>query len=148
MEKNFVKVQSTKDIIISLSLIVAGVAIALLPIGGAANVTGILVAITGAILLFTLKNGYKESLSGERYDKIEHYYPINMKNELVAAVSSHPESLVHGDGNHGNAMRLVIFFNKKSNKAFVQLYEYVPYKYELRTNIIEYNLAQVAQLLN
>lgn len=148
MEKNFVKVQSTKDIIISFSLIIAGVAMSLLPIGGAANVTGILVAITGAILLFTLKNGYKDRLSGERYDKIEHYYPINMKNEIVAAVSSHPESLVHGDGNHGNAMRLVIFFNKKSNKAFVQLYEYVPYKYELRTNIIEYNLAQVAQLLN
>ena len=60
MEKNFVKVQSTKDIIISISLIVIGAALALLPLGGATNVTGICVAITGVILLFLLKNGYKE----------------------------------------------------------------------------------------
>ena len=147
MEKNFVKVQSSKDIIISISLIALGVALAVLPLGGATNVTGVCVAITGLILLFLLKNGYKDSSTGERYSKKELYYHISMKNELITQVTQKPDFMEPGCDESNNALRLVIYYSEKSGKAYLQLFEYVPYKYEARTDVIEYNLAQVAQLL-
>lgn len=147
MEKNFVKVQSSRDIIISISLIVLGIALAVLPLGGATNVTGICVAITGLILIFLLKNGYKDSSTGERYAKKEQYYHINKKNELIAQVAQNPQSLEAGTDESNNALRLVIYYSEKSGKAYLQLFEYVPYKYEARTDMIEYNLAQVNKLI-
>ena len=147
MEKNFVKVQSSKDIITSISLIILGAALALLPLGGATNVTGICVAITGLILVFTLKNGYKESESGERFVKKEHYYPENMKAELQSAVAANPNTIAQGSGDKGNAIRLKIFYNRQSGKAFVQLFEYVPYKYQPCTDMMEYNLSQIENLI-
>lgn len=147
MEKNFVKVQSSRDIIISIALIVLGIALAVLPLGGATNVTGICVAITGLILIFLLKNGYKDSSTGERYIKKELYYHISMKNELIAQVANNPEAAEAGTDESNNALRLVIYYSEKSGKAYLQLFEYVPYKYEARTDMIEYNLAQVNKLI-
>lgn len=147
MEKNFVKVQSSKDIILSISLIILGVALAVLPLGGAVNVTGICVAITGLILIFLLKNGYKDSSTGERYAKKELYYHISMKNELIAHVTQKPEAIEAGTDESNNALRLVIYYSEKSGKAYLQLFEYVPYKYEARTDMMEYDLAQVHKLI-
>lgn len=147
MEKNFVKVQSSKDIIISISLIVIGAALALLPLGGATNVTGICVAITGVILLLLLKNGYKDSATGERYAKKELYYHISMKNELTAHIAKNPEAIEAGTDESNNALRLVVYYSEKSGKAYMQLFEYVPYKYEARTDMMEYDLAQVNKFI-
>ena len=138
MEKNFVKVQSSKDIIISISLIVIGAALALLPLGGATNVTGICVAITGVILLLLLKNGYKDSATGERYV---------MKNELTSQIAQNPEAIEAGTDESNNALRLVVYYSEKSGKAYMQLFEYVPYKYEARTDMMEHSLAQVNKLI-
>ena len=94
-----------------------------------------------------LKNGYKESESGERFVKKEHYYPENMKAELQSAVAANPNTIAQGSGDKGNAIRLEIFYNRQSGKAFVQLFEYVPYKYQPCSDMMEYNLSQIENLI-
>lgn len=147
MEKNFIKVQSNKDIIISLTLIILGAALALLPLGGATNVTGIFIAITGIILVFTLKNVYKESISGERYSKKEYFYHINLKNELINHIKTNPKAIEAGSDVSNNSLSMVIFYSKHSGKAYLQLQEYIPYKYEACTEMQECTLSEVEHLI-
>lgn len=147
MEKNFVKVQSTKDITIGASLIIAGIVMAIAPIGGAMNVTGILTAVTGLVLLFILKNGYKDSNTGERYIKKEYFYPANMKTQLIAALTANPDTILPNNGENGNAIRLEIFYNKTLDKAYLQLFEYIPYKYEPCSDVVVLNTTGIQNLV-
>ena len=69
MEKTFNRVRSTKDIIIFVSLVIAGSVLILLPTGAAVNITGFFMIFTGIILAFVLKTGYKDMETGEAYWK-------------------------------------------------------------------------------
>ena len=47
----------------------------------------------------------------------------------------------------GNAIRLDVYYSKASGKAYLQLFEYVPYKYEPCTKVYEYEIAKVGKLI-
>lgn len=147
MEKNFIKVRSTKDITTVASLVIIGLILALLPIGGAANVTGYIVIATGLLFIPILKSGYKDAWEGKRYTKKEFYFANNKLAELVAAVTNAPENIAVDSNEKGNTIRLELFYSKETGRAFMQLQEYVPYKYEPRTDVIEYKLSQIENLI-
>ena len=60
MEKTFIRVRSIKDIVIFVSLVIAGSVLILLPTGAAVNITGFFLIFAGLILAFVLKSGYKD----------------------------------------------------------------------------------------
>ena len=70
MEKKFIKTRCVKDIIIFASLIVIGALLSFLSIGIEMNIVGWTLVITGIILAFVLKNGYKDINSGEAISRI------------------------------------------------------------------------------
>ena len=147
MEKAFVKVRSVKDIVIFVSLIVLGSVLVALPTGTGVNIAGFFMIFAGLITALILKSGYKEETTGEKYCKKEYYFQQAMNAAISSAIASRPESIDLGEANKGNAVKLDIYYSKASGKAYLQLFEYVPYKYEPCSKIHEHTLDKVAKLI-
>ncbi len=147
MENNFIKIHSTKDIIIISILIIIGILLAILPIGGAINVTGYILIVIGALLIPFYKNGYKDAWEGKSYIKKEYYFANNRKAELIASVIDHPQNINIEEQDKGNTLRLIVFYSKESGRAFLQLQEYIPYKYEPCTDVVEHKVSQIGNLI-
>ena len=47
----------------------------------------------------------------------------------------------------GNAVRLDVYYSKASGKAYLQLFEYIPYKYEPCSKIYEHEIIKVGKLI-
>ena len=128
MEKTFIRVRSVKDIVISASLIILGSILIALPTGAGVNIAGFFMIFAGLILFLIIKSGYKDTETGISYKKKEYYFQQAMNAPISAALASKPESIDMGEANKGNAIKLDIYYSKASGKAYIQLFEYVPYK--------------------
>ena len=148
MEKEFCRVRSVKDIIIWSFLVSAGCALIAFPTPVSVNILGLLMVMTGMILGFILKTGYRDSESGEMYCKQERFFAKSCKPELEAAIAKTPCKLKPADENQGTGLRLDIYYNRKNGKAYAQLFEYVPYTYEPCSCIYEHDISKVDHLLS
>ena len=146
MEKTFIRVRSIKDIVIFVSLVIAGSVLILLPTGAAVNITGFFLIFAGLILAFVLKSGYKDIETGEKFQKEEHYFQQACKPEISAALVSNPGSVDLTQANKGSALKLDVYYNRKSGKAYLQLFEYIPYKYEPCSKVYEHEVAKVEKM--
>ena len=147
MKKEFVRVRSAKDIVISLSLIALGCVLILLPTGAAVNITGFFLILAGLILALVMKSGYKDQDTGHMYAKKEHYFQQAMNAPISSAIASRPGSVDLSEADKGNAVRLDVYYGKSTGKAYLQLFEYVPYKYEPCSNMYEHELDTVEHLI-
>lgn len=147
MDKTFIRVRSITDIVISATLIVLGGVLIALPTTASVNITGFLMIIAGIILSLFLKTGYRDQETGENYLKKEHYFQHAMNAQVASAIASKPESLDLPAESHGNSMRLDVYFNKSAKKAYIQLHEYIPYKYEPCSKMYEYEIDRVNKLI-
>lgn len=147
MEKTFIRVRSVKDIVISASLIILGSILVALPTGAGVNIAGFFMIFAGLILFFILKSGYKDTETGISYKKKEYYFQQAMNAPISAALASKPESIDLGEANKGNAIKLDIYYSNTSGKAYLQLFEYIPYKYEPCSKIYEYSRERIEYLI-
>ena len=147
MEKTFIRVRSAKDIVIFVSLVIAGSVLILLPTGAAVNITGFFLIFAGLILAFVLKSGYKDTETGEKFLKEEHYFQQAMNAAISTAIANKPESVDLSQEDKGNAIRLDVYYSASANKAYVQLFEYIPYRYEPCSKMYEYEISRVAKLI-
>lgn len=147
MEKEFVRVRSVKDIIIFLSLLILGSVLIMLPTGAAVNITGFFLIFAGIILALVLKTAYKDLDTGIKYQKKERFFQQAMNAAISSAIASKPDSVDLGEEDKGNAVRLDVYFSKSAGKAYLQLFEYVPYKYVPCSKIYEYEIEKVQNLI-
>ncbi len=147
MEDKFIKVSSTKNKIISLLVIIAGCILTAIPLGTVANLTGVLLIITGLILIFTLKSNYKCIETGEIFSMKEFYFEEKQKDKLLNAIKNSPETIDTTDADKGNAVRLDIFYSKKQGKAIMQLFKYVPYEYKPYSDVIECEYSKIENIV-
>ena len=147
MEKTFIRVRSVKDIVISASLVILGSILVALPTGAGINIAGFFMIFAGIILFLILKSGYKETETGISYKKKEYYFQQVMNAPISAALASKPESIDLGEANKGNAIKLDIYYSTASGKAYLQLFEYIPYKYEPCSKMYEYETARIDKIL-
>ena len=147
MEKEFLRVISTKDVMLFSSLIVIGSILVYLPTGASINITGFFMITAGLILSFILRTGYKDVATGERYEKKEYYFQQAMHTQIMSALASRPESVNLGEADKGSAVKLDIYYSQMSGKAYLQLFEYVPYRYEPCSKIYEYKVERVMNLI-
>ena len=147
MEKEFIRVRSVKDIVIFSTLIIAGAILIALPTGTAVNITGFFLIFAGLILILVMKSAYKDTETGVRYQKKERFFQQAMNAPISSALASKPDSVDLSEEDKGNAVRLDIYFSKTSGKAYLQLFEYVPYKYEPCSAIYEHETARIENLL-
>ena len=147
MEKTFTRVHSIKDIVIFISLLVLGGILVAVPTGDAVNITGFFLVFAGAILALVLKTGYKDVETNEKYIKKERYFQQTMHAAIADAIASKPDSIDLSQENKGNALKLDIYFSKATGKAYIQLFEYVPYTYQPCSKMSEYEISKVGKLI-
>ncbi len=147
MEKTFIRVRSIKDIVISVSLIVLGSVLVALPTSASVNITGFFMIFAGIILALVLKTGYKDTETGEMYCKKEHYFQQSMNALIASVIEAKPDAVDLSEAEKGNAVRLDVYFSKSTGKAYLQLFEYIPYKYEPCSKTYEHELARVGNLI-
>ncbi len=147
MENRFIRVRSVKDSVIAISLIVVGIILMSLSLGTNVNLASFILIVLGAFLFFVLKSGYMDTETGEKCFKKEHYFAPNAKAMLTLAVASNPEGIDLSKAGEGNSLKLDIYYNPASGKAYLYLYEYVPHHYVLCGQMREYEMGRVVQLL-
>lgn len=144
------RVRSIKDITIVSSLIIIGSVLLSLPDSSSLNISGFFVLFTGIVLGFILKSGYVDVDTGMRYSKKERYFEGCRRDELSSAISS-KDCICKVNLNNedkGNAIRLDIYYSKKAGKAYIQVFEYIPYKYEPYSRLFEHELKNVYELID
>ena len=147
MEKEFSRVRSAQDIIISLILIVAGAVLVAMPTSTSVNIVGFFFIFAGLILVFTLKTCYRLEGTKETYKKAEKFFAQSKKDSFTAALASDPAKIDTAEENKGNGLRVDVFYNRKTDKAYCRLYEYIPYRYEPCSPVYEYKASQVENLI-
>lgn len=144
MEKNFTRVRSIKDLIISLTILIGGCVLAALPTSDSLNITGFFLMLTGLLLLFLMKTAYEDASNGEKYTKKERFFSNEKREQLKQTLTS-PASFSADGEDKGNALRLDIYYNK--NRIYLQMFEYVPYKYEPCSRVFEHDAVTGTSLL-
>ena len=147
MEKTFVRVHSIKDIVIFISLLVLGGILVAIPAGDAVNITGFFLLFAGAILALVLKTGYKDVETNAKYYKKERYFQQTMHATIANAIASKPDSVDLSEEDKGNAVKLDIYYSRSTGKAYIQLFEYVPYTYQPCSKMYEYEISKVGKLI-
>ena len=74
MNLNFSRVRSANDIIVSLSLIIAGAVLMFLPYGTGLNIAGFFFLLTGVLFMALFKSVYKLDGTEETYYRKELYF--------------------------------------------------------------------------
>ena len=147
MEKTFTRVHSIKDIVIFISLLVLGGLLVAIPASDAVNIAGFFLLFAGIILALVLKTGYKDVDTNAKYNKKERYFQQTMHTTIANAIASKPDSIDLSEENKGNAIKLDIYYSKVTGKAYIQLFEYVPYTYQPCSKMYEYDLSKVGKLI-
>ena len=147
MEKTFTRVHSIKDIVIFISLLILGGILVAVPTSDAVNITGFFLIFAGVILALVLKTGYKDIETNAKYQKIERYFQQAEHAAISSAIASKPDSVDLSQENNGNAIKLDIYYSKATGKAYIQLFEYVPYTYQPCSKMYEYEISKVGKLI-
>lgn len=147
MEHKFVKVRSIKDIVKFTSLIAIGLILTVISNVVEVYLAGYALISIGVVLGFFLKSGFKDIETQEIYFKKEFSFSENMKTSILSALSSSVESIDISQENKGQAIILQMFYGKTSGKAYLQLFEYVPYQYVPCSEVYEYEISKIAYLL-
>ncbi len=146
MEKNFIRVRSIKDITISSVLTITGCVLIALPTATSINVLGFFMIFTGILLFFLLKTGYKDQESGVKYCKKERFFAQAQRAAILDKLACNPDGINLKEEDQGNAVRLDIFYSEADGKAYLQLFEYIPYKYEPCSKLYEHSLCNITNL--
>ena len=141
MENNFVKVHSNKDIIISIIVIVAGIAIILVN-----TMLGIFIILCGLLSFLLYKSGYKYDNKGVKLKKKSLELSRTCQQSVLDFLNGQNMQLNLIHGNEGGTFMLEVWFNKEEKIAYAQASVYQELGYRKITEIVKLN-ASNAQLL-
>ena len=149
MEKKFIRVRSTKDVVLSSLITLAGVVLFILDFSIGIRILGFFMILIGLLLFFTLKSSYKDEETGIKYHKKEKYFEGHKRDELSSAITRRncKCKVDLSEENKGNTLRLDIYYNKQAGKAYMQIFEYIPYTYEPYSALYEHEVANVTELI-
>lgn len=146
MKREFNKTRSLSDIIISIATILGGTICLAIPSSDSINVAGFFLIITGLVLVFLLKTSFKDSETGIIFKKKERFFSMDMKEEILSAMTRQT-AIDSRKENIGNSLKLDVYWSRKNNKAYAQLFEYIPYTYEPCTELYEYTVDKATELI-
>ena len=147
MEKKFIRVRSAKDILIFSSLIATGIVLALIMDTAEIHFAGYAFIAIGVLGFCFLKSGYKDVETKEIYFAKEFSFPGNMKSSILSALALSPGAIDLTQDGKGEALMLKMYCSKTSGKAYLQLFEFVPHQYEPCSEMYEYEISKIANLL-
>ena len=149
MEEQFCRVRSASDIFISSVLIITGAVLLMGNFQIGIMIAGFFMLLTGILFMCLLKTVYKDKtdISGIHYHKKELKFQRKTLNTLLHNVINNPEEIDKSSIGQGWTVKLVIYYSKTADIAYIQLYEFIPYKYEPCTPILEWKYEKIASLI-
>lgn len=129
MEKEFVRAHSLRDITVSVVLLVAGIALIVMPKSIPVNIVGTCLAIPGLLLLLFLRTDYKDPETNLRFRRKIKYYPASKKNEILAALKSEPAKYSWVEDSYSDGVMIDVYAGKNVDKVFAHVSEFIPYSY-------------------
>ena len=123
MNKEFVRVRSTRDILISSVM----------------TVLGIVLAVPGILMLLFLKTGYKDVNTGLVYKRKIKYYSATAKNDILSSLNGKVSSYDWAETPGGSAVMVDVYVGSKSDNVYVRVSEFVPYNYEPCSDWFEFS---------
>jgi hypothetical protein len=147
MNQQFIKVRSIKDIIIFSSFILVGFILTLLSLGTGVTLAGYIFIIIGVILALILKSAYREVNNPGTYYKKELFFEPKHKQELIKVIKQNPANIDLSDEGKGLSIRLDLYYSRVSQRAFLQLFEYVPYEYIAVSEVTECDREDVKHIV-
>ena len=94
-----------------------------------------------------MKSAYKDVDTEEVFLKRELLYSADMKQKILSAMSQAPQTIDNIKAGNGQNLMLRIYYSKKSQKSYVQLFEYVPHQWEPCSDVCSCELCSVERLI-
>ena len=139
MNKEFVRVRSTRDILISSVMTVLGIVLIAIPSSVSVNIFGTVLAVPGILMLLFLKTGYKDVNTGLVYKRKIKYYSATAKNDILSSLNGKVSSFDWTETPDGSAVMVDVYEGSKSDKVYVRVSEFVPYNYEPCSDWFEFS---------
>lgn len=143
MQINFKSVHTSKDLVVSLSLIAAGVALFFVNKG-----LGVVIAIAGLVALLLYKKGYKAEGVECCLQKKDLELCKSCRSSVLDYLNGKDVKPEINEGNEGGSVRLVVYYNKAEGLAFAQLFDYQGYDYQPATEVVEIRRPRVDRLID
>ena len=129
MDKIFSRTRSTRDIMVSAGLVIAGIAIVAVPSAVSVNILGAFLCFVGLVTFFMLKSARVDKETGIKYKRIVKYFPSEKKDDIINALSSDPQKFNWSEKDDSEGIMVDIYYNLKLNKVYVHCLKYIPYEY-------------------
>ena len=147
MEKKFIRVRSINDIVLFTLLTAVGCILTLILNSVEIHLVGYVLIVIGVLGICFLKRGYKEIDTQEKYLAKEFLFPGNIKTSLLSALVLSPGKVDLTQDGKGSTLMLKIYYSKAAGKAYLQLFEFIPHQYEPCSEMYEYEISKIANLL-
>ena len=147
MEKKFIKVRLINDNVIFTSLIAGGVILTLIFDTLEIDLAGYVLMAIGVLGFCFLKRGYKDIETQEKYLAKDFSFPGNIKTSILSALALSPGEIDLTQDGKGTTLMLKMYDSESSGKAYLQLFEYIPYHYEPCSEMYEHEISRITNLL-
>ena len=145
MNKEFTRVRSARDIVLSLVLTLAGLACILVPSSIAVSILGCFITIVGIVLLCVLKSVRRDE-TGANYKLVHRFYPKARKKEILEALAGDPSAHDWTESGSEESLRLDVYSCKENNTVYVHCFEFIPYEYLSCSDWFKFDLDKCGNL--
>lgn len=143
MEINFKKVHTAKDLIISSSVLIAGIGLFFVNKG-----LGILFAACGVGMFFICKSGYRKDGRGVTLRKVSKDLSRTCRQSVLDYLDGKDICPSIIEGNDGGSIRIDVFFNESAGVAYAQVFNFDNYAYEPATTLVELHSPKADKLIS
>lgn len=147
MNREFQKMRTRMDVAISSITFIVGIVLVVLPTSVSINIFGSCMIVVGILLVTFLKTGWQDTETKEYYCKKKLFFHQKNKSQLLKALEEHAEIMAVSDKENGDGLMMEIYYNRQNKKAYINLFEFVPYEYKTIGLAFEYSVDEIEKLI-
>ncbi len=142
MEKNFRRVHTLTNIIVSAVFAVAGIGLFFINAG-----LGISLIVLGVLLFFLWKSGFRKDGLDTVLTKEAIDVPRSFRQNILDFLEGRADEVEFKEGCEGGCVRIEAFYNKHEQIVFAQLMDFSSYTYQPVGEMTELRGAKAAKLI-
>lgn len=142
MEKNFRRVHTLNNIIVTAVIAVAGIGLVFVNTG-----LGIALIFVAVLLFFLWKSGFKKDGLDTVFTKEAIDVPRSFRQNIIDFLEGKTDEVEFKEGCEGGCVRIETFYNKNEQVAFAQLMDFSSYTYQPVGEMVELRGAKAAKFI-
>ena len=142
MEKNFKRVHTSTNIIVTAVIAVAGIGLFFVNAG-----LGAALIVMAVLLFFLWKSGFRKEGSDTVFTKEAIDVPRSFRENILSFLEGKSEDVEFKEGCEGGCVRIESYFNKKEKIAFAQLMDFSSYTYQPACDMVELRGEKAVKLI-